>query len=49
MAKAPVIKINNLSKKFMLGDVEVQALQSVSLEIYSGEFIVFFGVSGCGK
>lgn len=49
MAKTPVIKISNLSKKFMLGDVEVQALQSVSLEIYSGEFICFFGPSGCGK
>ncbi|HBG81989.1 TPA: ABC transporter ATP-binding protein [candidate division CPR2 bacterium] len=49
MAKTPVIKISNLSKKFMLGDIEVQALESVSLEIYSGEFICFFGPSGCGK
>jgi putative ABC transport system ATP-binding protein len=49
MAKTPVIKITNLAKKFKIGDVEVQALQSVSLEIYSGEFICFFGPSGCGK
>jgi putative ABC transport system ATP-binding protein len=49
MAKTPVIKITNLSKKFKIGDVEVQALQSVSLEIYSGEFIWFYGPSGCGK
>jgi len=49
MAKTPIIKITNLSKRFKIGDVEVQALQSVSLEIYSGEFICFFGPSGCGK
>lgn len=49
MAKTPVIRITNLSKKFMLGDIEVQALESVSLEVYSGEFICFFGPSGCGK
>lgn len=49
MAKVPVFKATNLSKKYMLGEIEVQALQSVNIEIYSGEFICFFGPSGCGK
>lgn len=49
MAKIPVFKAENLSKKYMLGEIEIQALQSVNLEIYSGEFICFFGPSGCGK
>lgn len=49
MAKIPVIKATNLTKEFQLGAVTVQALKGVSLEIYSGEFILFFGPSGCGK
>lgn len=49
MAKVPVFKAVNVSKKFKLGDVEVNALQGVNLEIYSGEFICIFGQSGCGK
>ena len=49
MAKIPVFKAVNVSKTYLLGDVEVKALQSVNLEIYSGEFICIFGQSGCGK
>jgi putative ABC transport system ATP-binding protein len=49
MAKVPVFKAVNVSKTYLLGDVEVKALQSVNLEIYSGEFICIFGQSGCGK
>lgn len=49
MAKVPVFKAVNVTKTYQLGDIEVRALQSVNLEIYSGEFICFFGQSGCGK
>ncbi|MEI6267169.1 MAG: ABC transporter ATP-binding protein [bacterium] len=49
MAKVPVFKAVNVSKTYVLGDVEVKALQGVNLEIYSGEFICIFGQSGCGK
>jgi len=49
LAKIPVIKAVNLTKEFQLGAVNVQALKGVTLEIYSGEFILFFGPSGCGK
>jgi putative ABC transport system ATP-binding protein len=49
MAKIPVFKAVNVTKTYQLGDIEVKALQSVNLEIYSGEFICIFGQSGCGK
>jgi putative ABC transport system ATP-binding protein len=49
MAKVPVFKAVNVTKTYQLGDIEVKALQNVNLEIYSGEFICFFGQSGCGK
>ena len=47
--KAPIIKIENVCKSFGSGSAQVQVLQDISMEIYSGEYIIFFGPSGCGK
>ena len=45
----PLIQIRNLWKIYELGDVEVQALRDVSVDIGSGEFVAVMGASGSGK
>jgi putative ABC transport system ATP-binding protein len=44
-----MIHTENLSKTYRMGDVEVQALRDVNLEIQDGEFIAIKGPSGSGK
>jgi len=44
-----MIHTENLSKTYRMGDVEVQALRDVNLEIQDGEFIAIIGPSGSGK
>ena len=44
-----MIKLESVSKKYILGPLSVMALDRVSLEIQSGEFIVVLGPSGSGK
>jgi len=49
MAKSKVIQLSNVWKIYQVGEVEVQALRGVSLEILEGDFIAITGASGSGK
>lgn len=44
-----VLKVENLSKYYQMGEVTVKALENVSFEVEKGEFIVILGPSGSGK
>jgi putative ABC transport system ATP-binding protein len=44
-----MIRLENVSKRYKMGDVQVTALDHVTLEVGQGEFVVVLGPSGSGK
>ncbi len=44
-----IVAIEHLTKIYRQGEIEVRALNDVSLEIKGGEFLVLMGPSGSGK
>ena len=44
-----VFETRDLTKTYLMGEVEIHALQGVDLELYEGELVVMLGASGSGK
>ena len=44
-----ILRAENLSKSYQMGEVEVKALTDTSFSIEEGEFVVILGPSGSGK
>jgi len=45
----PVIELKNVRKVYQMGDVSLEVLKGVNLQVFPGEFVVIVGPSGSGK
>ncbi|GAW92046.1 ABC transporter ATP-binding protein [Calderihabitans maritimus] len=45
----PLVELVGVSRRYSLGEVEVEALKPVDLKIYRGELLAILGPSGSGK
>ncbi|MCL5430590.1 MAG: ABC transporter ATP-binding protein [Candidatus Marsarchaeota archaeon] len=43
------VRVNNVSKTYKSGNIEVRALEHVSFDLETGEFVAIVGPSGSGK
>ena len=48
-AAEPLILLDNVTRTYRMGKMEVQALRGISLSVLEGEFAAIMGASGSGK
>ena len=44
-----LLELQNVTKTYKMGDVEVHALRGVSITVEQGDFVAIMGASGSGK
>jgi putative ABC transport system ATP-binding protein len=49
LSSEPIIQVHDLMKTYHVGEIDVHALNGVSLDVARGEFVSIVGTSGSGK